>query len=202
MTDEKTIKKYAGLYQAALKKEGYNDPEGKALSYEKRLKGMYAEEIFRQHSQYPTTNAEYIYAVIAMCLELKDMGLNNQEIIAFTDVAFAKRKKMFEVLEKGLDLLPNAWNIAKKWNISDYEKRTQDGSITYDFFNVSEDRIEYRISHCMYVEMFEYFGIRPLAKLFCRTDETAYSNLQRHVRFVRHSDLSEGDCCHDELSRK
>jgi hypothetical protein len=23
--------------------------------------------------------------------------------------------------------------------------------------------------------------------------------LTRHVRFVRHSDLSDGDCCHDEV---
>ena len=31
------------------------------------------------------------------------------------------------------------------------------------------------------------------------TDETAYSNLTKHVKFIRYSDLSCGECCHDEV---
>ena len=31
---------------------------------------------------------------------------------------------------------------------------------------------------------------------------TAYSNLTRHVKFIRHSDLSDGECCHDEVIDK
>lgn len=30
----------------------------------------------------------------------------------------------------------------------------------------------------------------------------AYANLTRHVEFVRHSDLSDGDACHDEIMRR
>lgn len=202
MTDEKKIAKYRKLYEAGLKKEGFGDYRQKGRAYEARLKEMYASDIFRKHNQYPTTNTEHIYAVIAMCLELRDMGYDRQQIIAFTDVVFQKRKKAFEILEKIIDLLPGAWEIARRWNISDHDKRVKDGSITYDVFNVQPDRIEYRISHCMYIEMFEHFGIRPLCKLFCRTDESAYANLTRHVRFVRHSDLSEGDLCWDEIYRK
>ena len=29
----------------------------------------------------------------------------------------------------------------------------------------------------------------------------AYANLTRHIKFVRHSDLSDGPCCHDEVIR-
>ena len=50
--------------------------------------------------------------------------------------------------------------------------------------------------------MFERYGIRPLCKIFCLTDEFAYAQLPRHVRFIRHSDLSDGVCCHDEIIRK
>lgn len=53
----------------------------------------------------------------------------------------------------------------------------------------------------MYVEMFAFYGIRELCKIFCMTDIQAYTNLVRHVRFVRHSDLSDGDCCRDDIYR-
>ena len=38
--------------------------------------------------------------------------------------------------------------------------------------------------------------------LFCNTDGIMYSGLTRHVNFVRHSDLSDGDACFDEIFRK
>ncbi len=53
----------------------------------------------------------------------------------------------------------------------------------------------------MYAEMFAFYGIRELCKIFCMTDIQAYTNLVRHVRFVRHSDLSDGDCCRDDIYR-
>ena len=62
--------------------------------------------------------------------------------------------------------------------------------------------IEYRISRCVYVEMFEAYCIRSLCKIFCMTDTTSYENLRRHVTFIRHSDLSDGDACHDEIIRR
>ncbi len=34
------------------------------------------------------------------------------------------------------------------------------------------------------------------------TDTTAYEGLTRHVRFIRHSDLSDGPACDDEVIRK
>ena len=54
----------------------------------------------------------------------------------------------------------------------------------------------------MYIEMFECYGIRPLCKIFCNTDRIAYSGLTRHVDFNRHSDLSDGEVCYDEIIKK
>ena len=48
-------------------------------------------------------------------------------------------------------------------------------------------------------ELREQYGIRELCKIFCMSDTLAYANLTRHVRFVRHSDRSDGDCCHDDV---
>ena len=196
---EKSVKKYAKLYRTALKTNGFSDIDSRVASYEQRLIEMYASQAFEAHNVYPTMDVSKIYAVIAMCLELKQDNYSAKEIIDIVNSGFAKLRKAFMLLEKIIDSLPFAYQIAKKWNVTDHKNRVKDGSITYDYFNISEGKIEYRISKCMYIEMFEYYGIRSLCKIFCITDETAYSNLTKHVIFIRHSDLSDGDCCHDEV---
>ena len=196
------MKKYAKLYRTALKTNGFADIDLRVESYEQRLKEMYASNAFEAHNVYPTMDVTKIYAVIAMCLELKKEKLSNTEIVDIVNSGFKRLKKILTVIEKVIDTLPNTYQIAKSWNVSDYENRVKDGSITYDYFNVTDGKIEYRISKCMYIEMFEYYGIRGLCKIFCLTDEVAYSNLTRHVKFIRHSDLSDGVCCHDEVLDK
>lgn len=199
---EKAVKKYAKIYRTALKTNSFSDFDVRVEVYEQRLREMYNSQAFTQHNSYPTMDVVKIYAVIAMCLELKKENLSDKEIIDIINSGFDKLRKMFVLLEKVIDVFPNTFQIAKKWNICDYENRVKDGSITYEYFNVSEGKIEYCISKCMYIEMFEYYGIRSLCKIFCITDETAYSNLIRHVKFIRHSDLSDGECCHDEVIDK
>ena len=199
---EQTVRKYARLYHAALREKSVPDADKKAASYASRLERMYASDRFKAHNVYPTMNVPHVYAVIAMCLELRGFGLSDRAIMDFTDCAFRKRKRFFAALLRMIDLLPDSWRIVRKWNIGDHEKRVRDGSITYDTFQVSGGKIEYCISKCMYVEMFASYGIRSLCKIFCVTDEHAYAGLTRHVRFIRHSDLSDGPACHDEIFRK
>ena len=199
---KKTIRNYSKVYRKALSFRHCRDIEAKTAAYESRLWEMYASERFKAHSVYPTTNATHVYAVIAMCLEMKAFGLTDTEIIEAVNHGFARRRNFFKRLIRLIDLLPNSFSIAKIWNISDHDKRVKDGSITYDRFNVSQDRIEYSISKCVYIEMFETYGIRSLCKIFCMTDTTSYENLRRHVTFIRHSDLSDGDACHDEIIRR
>ena len=199
---EKTIRKYGNVYRKALLSQHCREIEARTAAYEARLREMYASDGFKAHSVYPTTNATHVYAVIAMCLELKALGLTDAEIIETINHGFARRRNFFRRIIRVLDLLPNSFSIAKKWNIQDHDRRVQDGSLTYERFDVSEDRIEYRISKCAYIEMFETYGIRSLCKIFCMTDTTSYENLRRHVTFIRHSDLSDGDVCHDEIIRR
>ena len=199
---EKTIRKYGKAHRKALAFRRFRDIEAKATAYEARLREMYASDGFKAHSVYPTTNATHVYAVIAMCLEMKAFGLTDAEIIETVNQGFARRRSFFRRIIRAIDLLPNSFSIAKKWNIQDHDRRVKDGSLTYDRFEVGEDRIEYRISKCVYVEMFEAYGIRGLCKIFCMTDTTSYENLRRHVIFIRHSDLSDGDACHDEIIRR
>ena len=200
MTDmDKTVRRYTGIYRKALTHVDCADAEAETREYAKRLAEMYASEEFRKYSVYPTTNTVHVFAVIAMCLGLKKYGLDDSGIIDAINSGFSRRRNFFRRLIRCIDVLPNAYRIAEKWNISDHDRRVKDGSLTYDFFRVTEGKIEYRISKCVYIEMFEHYGIRSLCRIFCMTDTTSYENLPKHVVFIRHSDLSDGDCCHDEI---
>lgn len=202
MDIKKTIRNYTKIYRKALIKARISDIDAEIAAYEKRLKEMYISDNFKRHSNYPTTNAVHIYAVITMCLGLRNLNLSDSQIIDIINSGFETRRNFFRRLLRCIDMMPNAYQIARKWNISDHDKRVKDGSLTYDYFNVSEEKIEYCISKCVYIEMFEQYGIRSLCKIFCMTDTTSYENLPKHVRFIRHSDLSDGSCCHDEVIDK
>ena len=71
----KTIRKYGKIYRRILVIGNYSDLDTEQEAYEKRLTEMYASEKYAEHNIYPTTNTEYIYAIIAMCLELKKLKI-------------------------------------------------------------------------------------------------------------------------------
>ena len=96
----KTVKKYTALYRSALLRAGMHDAAQKAQNYAARLTEMYASDAYRQHDRYPTMRVSMIYAVIAMCLGLKDAGLQKEAIIGFVNDAFRKRKQAFIRLKK------------------------------------------------------------------------------------------------------
>ena len=147
---DKAIRKYTRLYSAALRKKRISDTDGKAAAYADRLETMYASDAFKKHNIYPTMDVPLVYAVIAMCLELRGFGFSDWEIMEFSDCVFRSRRKFFAGLMKLVNLLPCSYRIAEKWNIGDHEKRIKDGSITYDTFAVADGKIEYCISRCMY----------------------------------------------------
>lgn len=200
----KAVDKYAKLFRRELKEKRFPETDSKVSQYRRRLEKMYSSDTYREHNAYSTMNVEKIYAVIAMCLELKqyEPSLSDKEIIDFVNGVFQRKRRFLRALGKIINILPNSYQIAGKWNISDHDKRVADGSLTYDYFRVTAGKIEYKIIGCKYIEIFEYYGIRSLCKIFCMTDEFAYSILSKHVRFIRHSDLSDGDSCHDEIIEK
>ena len=199
---EKTVQKYVKMFRSALLRKGIPDPEGLTQAYSKKLTELYGSQRYREHDIYPTINTPLVYAVIGMCLILKGAGLSKEKIIDTVNDVFRVRKGLFYGLERFVDLFPFSWSLARKWNQGDHDARVKDGSVTYESFTLEPDRITYKICGCRYVEMFADYGIRELCKIFCMTDTMAYANLTRHVQFLRHSDLSDGDSCWDEIRKK
>lgn len=158
----KSVTKYARIYRNALKISGFSDIEAQVRSYEKRLNEMLESDAFEKHNAYPTMDVYKVYAVIAMCLELKKDDLADREIMDVVNSGFKRLRNLLSIAEKIIDALPNAYQIARRWNITDHDNCVKDGSITYDSFTVTDGKIEYRISKCMYIEMFAHYGIRSL----------------------------------------
>lgn len=199
---DKKLKSYAKYYRKLLENEEIGNADERMTLYEIRLRNMYNSEEFTKHNIYPSTNVSFVYAIIAMCLELKDAGYTDDRIIPMVEKSMEGRWSAFVKILKFIDLFPFCFSVVRMWNRSDHADRVKDSSITYDDFTLGKNKIEYNICKCMYVEMFAHYGIRPLCKIFCNTDLIAYSGLTRHVKFVRHSDLSDGDACFDEIFRK
>ena len=198
----KKVKRNTNLFKKTLKIKSFKDYKEKSLKFSKKLKEMYKSDKFKEHNIYPTMDMYKIYAIILMCLILKEDGLSKVETLEIVNSAFDGLRKILYRIEKAIDTLPFTWKIVRKWNIRECEGRLKDGSITFDNFAVTNEKISYKINKCMYCEIFSYYGIKEYCKIFCNTDISAYSNLTKHVKFIRYSDLSDGDCCNDEIYKK
>ncbi len=196
------VKRYTNLFEKCLKKNNFKDYKEISLKYSKKLDEMYKSDKFKEHNIYQTMDMYKIYAVLLMCLVLKEYGLNKDERLKIVNSTFDGSRKTLYRIEKIIDDLPFAWKIVKKWNTREYKDRLKDGSITFDNFVIMDEKISYRINKCMYCEVFSYYGIREYCKIFCNADISAYSNLKKHIEFIRHSDLSDGDCCNDEIYKR
>ena len=78
---DKKIKSYSKYYRNILVNEGLEDIDRRMSSYKARLKEMYRSDGFKTHNIYPSTNVSFVYAVIAICLELKNAGYTDDRII-------------------------------------------------------------------------------------------------------------------------
>lgn len=128
MDIEKTIGSYAKIYRKALVEGKIKNIDDEIRLYQKRLREMYNFDAFQKHSSYPSTNAVHVYAVIAMCLGLKHFDLSDSQIIDIINSGFSAGRNFFKRLLQCIDMMPNAYLIARKWNISDLS----DGNCCHD----------------------------------------------------------------------
>ncbi len=89
---ERIVAEYTKLFRSALTESRLPEIDSKVSQYQRRLETMYASDAYRKHNAYPTMNVERVYAVIAMCLELKTYkpSLSDNEVIAFVNGIFEK----------------------------------------------------------------------------------------------------------------
>ena len=140
---DKKLKSYAKYYRKLLENEGIGNADERMTLYEIRLRNMYNSEEFTKHNIYPSTNVSFVYAIIAMCLELKDAGYTDDRIIPMVEKSMEGRWSAFVKILKFIDLFPFCFSVVRMWNRSDHADRVKDSSITYDDFTLGKNKIEY-----------------------------------------------------------
>lgn len=92
------VKNYQKIYRKVLEKANIDDINNRSNAYALHLSEMYASDNFKKHDIYPSTSTPHVYAVIAMCLELKELGLPDTEIMDYINYGFNARRTFFNVI--------------------------------------------------------------------------------------------------------
>ena len=196
---ERFAKKYAKMFAQSMREIGQKEWKRLYAEFYSRYLTHVQSPEFAQFSCYRTISLEKVYAAVThaqICLELGYSLTEAQQI--WEEVLSRKIKKMINRGMLIIDALPNGYKIAAGWLYKDAKARIEESCLTYDMLDYSEEKLEYKISRCAYVEIFEHYGIRRFAKVFCNAD-LCMAVMHRHAKFVRYSDLVDGECCHDMI---
>lgn len=195
----KWMNQYSKLFAKAMKKIGREDYKKLEHMYRNRYMNHLCSKEFEEYLKYTSMTLELIYAAITFAQICLEIGLTLEEAQEIWEEHIAKSKRnmlrmvivivdsMSRGYEKVVDFLKNDANIHMK-----------DESLTYELLESDGKKLEYKITRCAYAEIFEAYGIRRFCKVFCNND-LCLCAMQKKAKFIRHSDLIDGDCCHDEL---
>ena len=196
---EKYAKKYARMFANAMKEIGRNDSDVLHDAFRTRYLTHLNSPEFAEYSRYKTIALQKVYCAIThaqICLEL---GYTLEEAQWIWEKVLSRKfKKLFNRCMALIDALPNGYKIVAGWLYKDAKARIAENCLTFELLDYSDKKLEYKITRCAYVEIFEHYGIRNFAKVFCNSD-LCMEVMHRHAKFVRYSDLVDGPCCHDAV---
>ena len=197
--NEKYAVKYAKMFFRTMKEIGRDDAEHLyEVFYTRYIEHLNSKE-FQDFSRYKTIILEKVYCAIThakICLEL---GYSLEEAHRLWEEVLSRNfKKFFNLGMELIDALPNGYKIVAGWLYKDAKARIAEDCLTFDLLDYTNQKLEYKITRCAYAEIFEYYGIRNFAKVFCNAD-LCMTVMHRHAKFIRHSDLVDGPFCHDEI---
>lgn len=199
---EKYAKKYAKMFSRTMKDIGRTDAaELYGVFHTRYLTHLNSPE-YAEFSRYKTIALHKVYCAIThaqICLELGYSLEEAQRI--WEEVLSRNYKKFFNGAMSMIDALPNGYSIVARWLYKDAKNRIADGCLDYEKLEYTDEKLEYKITRCAYVEVFEHYGIRNFAKVFCNAD-LCMEVMHRHAKFIRYSDLVDGPCCHDEIIKR
>lgn len=195
----KYVRKYAKIFLKTMKEIGREDNETMHETFKIRYMNHLNSKEFIEFSKYKTISLEKVYCAITFAQILTEAGYSldgAQEI--WEKVLIKELKKKINNILKFIDNLPFCYKIVSGLLYKDAKERIAENCLTYEFLEYNKDKLEYKISRCAYIEIFEYYGIRQFCKVFCNND-LCMKTLYKRAKFIRHSDLVDGENCHDEI---
>ena len=193
-------KKYARMIAKAMKKAGRSDYCELESAFYRRFRAHQQSEIYREYlAKYPSIGVEKVYIGITFAQVLMQRGCSLDEALELWETRMiAGKRRVLERFIRLIDRLGMGYDTVGKWLDKDKQARDRDGLILYSQYHYNSRELEYKIHTCMYVELFEHYGIRRFCKAFCNND-LCMCVLQKSAKFIRYSDRVDGDYCHDKL---
>ena len=196
----KSAEKYALRFSKAMKTLGRGDHKKLGAAFLRRYSAYLDSEEYKTfRDKYPSIGADKVYIGITFAEIMTKIGYTLDEALrVWEDVFMADKKRKINRLIRLIDTLGLGYKVASNWLDKDKQARDNDGSILYEYYRFGARELEYKIHTCAYVDLFERHGIRKFCKAFCNND-LCMCALRKSARFIRYSDLANGDCCHDKL---
>lgn len=192
---------FAKIFARCMKKAGRSDSRALYWKYKTKYEELTGSDTYIEFSRYKTMGLNKVYACIVHVLMCLELGYSQDEAVELWEQHAVKGVRgLLNAMCKAFDLVPGeaAYKVIAGWLYKDAQERIEEDCLTYDMLDYSDDRLEYNITRCAYVDLFERYGIRDACKAFCNNDLCIQASC-RHARFVRYSDLIDGPGCHDAV---
>ena len=196
---EKKVKwmtQYAKLFEKAMKKLGRSDYKKQVDLFRNRYMDHVCSEQYELYAKYGSVILEKVYAAITyvqICLEI-EISLEEAMRI-WQEVMVADEQRIANGMCGLLDHLKNGYKLVANHLEKEARKHKADGSMTFEVLACTEDKLEVNISKCLYVEIFEAYGIREFGCVFCDSLK-CLEKMQKSASFEKRSSLLDGECCH------
>ena len=201
---EKKVKwmtQYSKLFAKAMKKFGRKDYRKLENLFRNRYMDYLCSEEFEVYKKYGSITLERVYAAITHALICLEIGISLEEAKRIWEEMIEQAdKKRALFLCKLVDKLKNGYQIVANYLDKEARKHKADESMTFEILKSGDDKSEFKVTSCVYIEIFERYGIREFCKVFCNNIH-CLDVLHESARFTRHSNLLDGDCCHLELTK-
>lgn len=195
----KFVNKYAKLFLKTMEEIGREDSQTLYETFRTRYINYLNSKEFIEFSRYKTISLEKVYCAITFAKICTESGYSLDEAQEIWEEVLTKElKRKINNIFKVIDNLPHCYKIVSGLLYKDAKERIAENCLTYELLEYNKEKLEYKISRCAYVEIFEYYGIKQFCKVFCNND-LCMNTLHKRAKFIRHSDLVDGKCCHDEI---
>jgi len=202
---EKKVKwmtQFSKLFAKAMKKIGRSDYKKLENMYRNRYMDYLCSDEYEEYREHGSIELEIVYAAIAhtkICLEI---GIALEEAMRiWEEMMIASERKNRRMLCSLIDNLKNGYKMAANHLEKEARKHKADESMTFEVLKRDEEKLEVKISRCVYVEIFEAYGLRELCRVFCNNIH-CLDAMEKSAKFEKYSSLLDGECCHMLFSKR
>ena len=202
---EKKIKwmtQYSKLFAKAMKEIGRSDYKKLESMFRNRYMDQVCSDEYEEYSKkYGSIELERVYAAIIHALICLEIGISLTEAQRIWEEMIEQDEKKKAAFWCGLvDKMGNGYKLVANHLEKEARKHKNDESMTFEILKVSEEKAEFKVTRCAYMEIFDHYGIREFCKVFCNNMHSL-DVMQKKGKLEIHSNLLESEYCHIEFKK-